>query len=327
MRLRMRRLLRTDAGVVARLPIAECRPLHIAPTGVRAHVHAAQFLDEIGGVVAAVGTEGDRARPVGDLLYHVERRQPLGVARARVSRASTISPERFSISPWPMKQSLASMPGPLRGRAARRGRWCFGAFRSRSLLAAEISRRIPPRPPSIEGLQQPSPAAISPAAPTAAPCPNTAPRVARQRRQGGVRDLANHPQRMIRPNPILNVYVAEKAAANLVVTTHRHPHPRPQRITERQISNYFSNSLLGVYRGRQNSPLPILEDIGVRSVFDIGEFQHQRRRFLGTRRCGHAAQHQQHCPSLRVVCAKHNDRVLANLPVNDRIFWFVILRR
>ena len=49
---------------------------------------------------------------------------------------------------------------------------------------------------------------------------------------------------MIRPNPILNVYVAEKAAANLVVTTHRHPHPRPQRITERQISNHFFNSLL-----------------------------------------------------------------------------------
>ena len=53
---------------------------------------------------------------------------------------------------------------------------------------------------------------------------------------------------MIRPNPILNVYVAEKAAANLVVTTHRHPHPRPQRITERQISNHFFNSLL-VNRG------------------------------------------------------------------------------
>ena len=50
---------------------------------------------------------------------------------------------------------------------------------------------------------------------------------------------------MIRPNPILNVYVAEKAAANLVVTTHRHPHPRPQRITERQISNHLFNSLLG----------------------------------------------------------------------------------
>ena len=49
---------------------------------------------------------------------------------------------------------------------------------------------------------------------------------------------------MIRPNPILNVYVAEKAAANLVVTTHRHPHPRPQRITARQISNHFFNSLL-----------------------------------------------------------------------------------
>ena len=32
----------------------------------------------------------------------------------RVSRVSTIRPERFSIRPWPMKHNLASMPGPLR---------------------------------------------------------------------------------------------------------------------------------------------------------------------------------------------------------------------
>jgi hypothetical protein len=30
----------------------------------------------------------------------------------RVSLASTISPQRFSISPWPMKHNLASIPRP-----------------------------------------------------------------------------------------------------------------------------------------------------------------------------------------------------------------------
>ena len=63
-------------------------------------------------IVAAV--EGDRARPVATRRDHIERGQPFGAAQTRVNRTSTISPERFSIRPWPMKQSLASMPGPLR---------------------------------------------------------------------------------------------------------------------------------------------------------------------------------------------------------------------
>jgi len=49
---------------------------------------------------------------------------------------------------------------------------------------------------------------------------------------------------MIRPNPLLQVYVAEKAAANLVAAAHRHPHPLTQGTTERQIANDFFNSLL-----------------------------------------------------------------------------------
>jgi hypothetical protein len=52
--------------------------------------------------------------------------------------------------------------------------------------------------------------------------------LARQCRQGGVRDLANRPQRMIRPNSVLQVYIAEKTAANFVVAAHRHPVPWPR---------------------------------------------------------------------------------------------------
>src|SRR5262249_50846862 len=50
-------------------------------------------------------------------------------------------------------------------------------------------------------------------------------------------DLPNHPQRMIRPNPLLKIYVAEKTAANPVITTHRDPHFPLQGITMRKISN------------------------------------------------------------------------------------------
>jgi hypothetical protein len=34
---------------------------------------------------------------------------------------------------------------------------------------------------------------------------------------------------MIDPNPLLQVYVAEKASANLVIPAHRHPQSLPQR--------------------------------------------------------------------------------------------------
>ncbi len=49
---------------------------------------------------------------------------------------------------------------------------------------------------------------------------------------------------MIRPNSILQIYVAEKAPRNLVVAAHRHPRPPLQEITARQIGNDFFNSLL-----------------------------------------------------------------------------------
>jgi hypothetical protein len=45
---------------------------------------------------------------------------------------------------------------------------------------------------------------------------------------------------MIRPNPPLKIYVTEKAAANPIVTAHRHPHSQPQGITLRKFGNPFS---------------------------------------------------------------------------------------
>jgi hypothetical protein len=58
-------------------------------------------------------------RPIGVRLDHGLRRDPLGVAArlrqpACVRQASTTKALRFSIRAGPMKQSLASLPGPLR---------------------------------------------------------------------------------------------------------------------------------------------------------------------------------------------------------------------
>ncbi len=50
---------------------------------------------------------------------------------------------------------------------------------------------------------------------------------------------------MMRPNPILQVYVAEKLAANFVVAAHRIPHPED---IAGEIDNNSFNSLLVVPR-------------------------------------------------------------------------------
>src|SRR5262249_14956145 len=68
-------------AAMTRSPFVDRRP---SAAGVlrdmRAHVDGAQFLDEVGGIVALVGTERDRARPVGEALDHVDRGQPLSMA-------------------------------------------------------------------------------------------------------------------------------------------------------------------------------------------------------------------------------------------------------
>jgi hypothetical protein len=52
-----------------------------APCG--RHFQRAQFVDEILGVIGFVGAQGDRLRPVGAWLDHMQRRNPLGVSIGR----------------------------------------------------------------------------------------------------------------------------------------------------------------------------------------------------------------------------------------------------
>jgi hypothetical protein len=47
---------------------------------------------------------------------------------------------------------------------------------------------------------------------------------------------------MIRPNPILQVYVAEKAATNLIVAAHRHPDPLPRGSRQGKSATAFSTA-------------------------------------------------------------------------------------
>ncbi len=51
---------------------------------------------------------------------------------------------------------------------------------------------------------------------------------------------------MLRPNPLFKVYIAEKAAANLVVAAHRYPPSLLKGSTARQIGKPFFSSLLVV---------------------------------------------------------------------------------
>ncbi|HVH73288.1 MAG TPA: hypothetical protein VM755_00075, partial [Stellaceae bacterium] len=46
------------------------------------------------------------------------------------------------------------------------------------------------------------------------------------------------------PNPLLQVYVAEKTAANLVVAAHRHPHPHSRGAQCAKSATSFFSSLL-----------------------------------------------------------------------------------
>ena len=81
---------------------------------MRTHVHGAQFVHEVGGVISFVGAERQRDGAVGARFDHRQAARRSAWPSAGVRQASTSSPERFSIKAWPRKQSLASMPGPLR---------------------------------------------------------------------------------------------------------------------------------------------------------------------------------------------------------------------
>src|ERR1700749_4143248 len=64
-------------------------------------------------------------------------------------------------------------------------------------------------------------------------------KLARQRFERGIGNRANHPQRVIRPDPFLKVYVAEKLATDRIVAAHRPPLPPPQGITMRKFRHPF----------------------------------------------------------------------------------------
>src|SRR5215472_7222524 len=74
----------------------------------------AQLHDKVADIVALVGTQGDRLRPVGVRLDQRQCGRRSAWPEARVVTAPTINPLRFSISAWPMKHKRASLPGPLR---------------------------------------------------------------------------------------------------------------------------------------------------------------------------------------------------------------------
>ena len=106
-------------------------------------VHRAQFIDEVLGVIALVGAERDRPRPVGARLDHVQRRDPLGMA---VGLGQTgVDDEAVAVLHQRMPheaelgflaRSLAIEP---RLRIGRRGVRLVGA-----LLAMEIRLAVPP---------------------------------------------------------------------------------------------------------------------------------------------------------------------------------------
>jgi hypothetical protein len=68
--------------------------------------------------------------------------------------------------------------------------------------------------------------------------------LARQQFERRIGDLPNHPQRMIHPNSLLEVYIkvymTEKASVNPVIATHRRPRSLLQGITMRKFVNPFS---------------------------------------------------------------------------------------
>jgi hypothetical protein len=64
--------------------------------------------------------------------------------------------------------------------------------------------------------------------------------LAGQRFERRIGNRPNHAQRVIRPDPFLKIYVAEKPAANCIVAAHHHPLPPAQRITMRKFRHPFS---------------------------------------------------------------------------------------
>jgi hypothetical protein len=78
------------------------------------HVERAHVGHERGWVIALVTAQGEATNSRRTAHDHLFGRLALGDAGRFVAVAATMSPLRFSISAWPKKLSLASLPCPLR---------------------------------------------------------------------------------------------------------------------------------------------------------------------------------------------------------------------
>ena len=101
-------------GVPRGAAINRRAPAVVVLRDMRGDVDLAHLGDEVLGVEAFVAAERDALRGVGMRFDQMLRGKPFGVSRGAVATAPTISPLRFSIRAWPMKQSFASLPRPLR---------------------------------------------------------------------------------------------------------------------------------------------------------------------------------------------------------------------
>jgi hypothetical protein len=106
------------------------------------HFHRAEFVDEILGVIGFVGAQGDRLRPVGAWLDHMQRRNPLGVAIGR--RQTGVDQKAVAVlhQRMPHETELGLLARPLAVEPGLRigGR---GVRVVRSLLAVEIRLPVP----------------------------------------------------------------------------------------------------------------------------------------------------------------------------------------
>ena len=95
-------------------------------------------------------------------------------------------------------------------------------------------------------------------------------KLTRQRFERGIGNRANHPQRVIGPDPLLKIYVAERlpqiVSSPRIVTPF--PHPKDHNA---QISPPFFSTLL-VLRSKQLKPLcsPSFIGFGGQEHYDVG---------------------------------------------------------
>ena len=128
---------------------------------MRRHCHRAQFIDEVFCVIGLVGTERDRARPVGARFDHGERRYPLGMAVSR--RQTSINQKAMAVLPQAMAdeaelgflaRSLAVEPCIGIGRRDMRLVRPLLAMKVGFRIAAATGRRLVRSAPWLKALQR-----------------------------------------------------------------------------------------------------------------------------------------------------------------------------